>query len=249
MQSPPQAYLFFGIPGSGRREVLFDLIETAATAEATSLFFRPEGEEISAFDEQIATLPHVETVEWRLENERIVHGSVSGSPRTLFFMAPGTANPAEMADAFKRWLDHNQCAVARIVTVLHCAFLKEHPGATPWFDACIHFSDVVLLNRREEVDNRWVRDFEERFRKERYPCRFLMVKNGRVRNPHEVLEPEARRFSLHFDELVPIEEDSLDGDEQPEDMRPDPYLERNESGQRAKPIPDIRKFLGGGGTG
>lgn len=249
MEEPPRAYLLFGIPDSGRREVLFDLIETAATAEAPSLFFRPRDEAASPFDEQIAALPNVDTVAWRLENERIVHGKVSGSARTVFFMAPGTGNPAEMAEAFKRWLDHNQCALARILTVVHCSFLKENPGATPWFDACVHFSDVVLLNRRETADNRWMRDFEERFRKERYPCRFLMVKKGRVRNPHEVLEPEARRFSLYFDEFVPIEEDSLDDDEKPEDTRPDPYLERREDGKRAAPIPDIRKFLDGGTVG
>ena len=28
-----------------------------------------------------------------------------------------------------------------------------------WYDACVHFSDVVLLQRREGVANKWVSDF------------------------------------------------------------------------------------------
>jgi hypothetical protein len=101
----------------------------------------------------------------------------------------------------------------------------------------------VLLNRREGVSNKWVKDFESRYRKQYCPARFLLVKKGRVGNPLEVLEPEARRMSLYFDELIPIEDDEFEDDEQPEDTRPDKYIERLESGLRAYPVPDIQKLL------
>ena len=68
------------------------------------------------------------------------------------------------------------------------------------------------------------------------------MKNNRVANPAEVLYPEARRTSLYFDELIPIEEDEFE-DQAPDDLKPDRYIERLESGQRACPIPSIQKWL------
>ena len=51
------------------------------------------------------------------------------------------------------------------------------------------------------------------------------------------------RLSLYFDELILIEDDEFEDDEQPEDTKPDKYIERLESGHRAYPIPDIQKLL------
>ena len=62
-------------------------------------------------------------------------------------------------------------------------------------------------------------------------------------NPVEVLDPVARRTSLYFDELLPIEDDEFEDDFQPDDIKIDIYIERLESGHRAKPIPPITKFL------
>jgi hypothetical protein len=49
-------------------------------------------------------------------------------------------------------------------------------------------------------------------------------------------------MSLYFDELIAIEEDEFE-EERPEDQKPDKYIERLASGQRAYPIPDINKLL------
>ncbi|MFP4203628.1 MAG: GTP-binding protein [Opitutales bacterium] len=240
-------YLIYGIPGSGRREALFDLIEGAVAPGAQVLYFRPEEEPPSPFDEQLEALENVRTQSWRLSNEhdrcRIQHGAIEAAPDRIFFLAPGNGDPADMAEALKHWVDHNPCSIARIITVTHCSFLHENRDADAWFNACIHFSDIVLLNRRENVGNKWLRDFETRYKKACYPCRFLPVKKGRVDNPPEVLEPEARRVSLYFDELPPIEEDGLDEEDRPEDTKPDKFIARLESGRRACPIPDIRTFL------
>jgi hypothetical protein len=70
-----------------------------------------------------------------------------------------------------------------------------------------------------------------------------LVTKNKSKNPVAVLEPEARRASLFFDELIPIEEDEFEDEEQPEDIKPDRYIERNESGQRIQPIIDISKLL------
>jgi len=245
MEEPrPLVYLVFGVPGSGRRELIFDLIEGGIPATEQVLYFRPEGEAASAYDEQLEALGNVNAVAWQLKDGQVAHGKISAAPEKIIFLAPGTSDPADCAEALKTWTDHNQCRIARLLTVVHCAFLQQKPKAKAWFDACIHFSDIVLLNRREEADNKWVKDFEAGYTKACIPARFLLVKKGRIANPPEVLDPEARRVSLYFDELIPIEDDEIEDEHQPEDTRPDKYIERLESGQRAKPIPGIGKFLG-----
>lgn len=238
----PQVYFIYGIPDSGRREILVDLIESGIDAGEQVLYFRPDHEPHSPFEERLETLGNVSVVHWELAGTTIRHGTIKAAPQKVIFLAPGTCNPADAAEALKNWADGNQCQIARIITVIHCAFLSNNKNALPWFDACIHFSDVVLLNRREDVSNKWVKDFEAVYRKRCCPSRFLLVKKGRVANPFEVLEPEARRVSLYFDELTPIEEDEFE-DELPEDRKPDKYIERLENGQRACRVPDIQALL------
>lgn len=238
----PQVYCIYGIPESGRREILFDLIESGTQHHEPVLYFRPEAEPNNPFDEQLEALKNVSSVTWKLKGTTIQHGPIKAAPSKVFFLMPGTCDPADAAEALQKWTEGNQCQIARIITVVHCAFLSQNPSALSWFDACIHFSDVILLNHRADVSNKWVKDFEDGYRKHYCPARFLLVKKGRVANPFEVLEPEARRMSLYFDKLIPIEEDEFD-DEAPEDIKPDKYIERLENGQRACRVPDIRKYI------
>lgn len=242
-EQPPLVYLIYGITGSGRREVLFDLIDGGLEGKEQVLYFRPEGEAASPFDEQLEAIDTVSIVDWKLSDAKVTHGEISAAPEKIIFLAPGNSDPADAAEAVKTWTELNNCQMARVITVVHCAFLSENSAAQAWFDACIHFSDIVLLNRREDVNNKWVRAFEIGYQKQFSPARFIMVKKGRVANPLEVLEPEARRLSLYFDELIPIEDDEFEDDEQPEDTKPDKYIERLESGQRAYRVPDIQKLL------
>ncbi|MGB0409622.1 MAG: hypothetical protein ACPG3X_03610 [Opitutales bacterium] len=243
MSEAPLVYLVYGIPDSGRRELIFDLIESGIAEEEQVLYFRPGGEAVCRFDAQIDALQNVSVIHWELNDGKVRHGKISATPEKIIFLAPGTANPADAAEALKAWIEHNNCRIGRILTVVHCSFLHANEKAQPWFDACIHFSDIVLLNRRESIDNTWTRNFEAHYRKDCYPCRFELVKKGRVANPAAILVPEARRVSLYFDELVPIEEDAFEDEEQPDDLKPDQYIERNESGQRRRPVIDLSKFL------
>ncbi len=236
-------YLIYGAPTSGRREVIFDLIEGGIAKEQPVLYFRPTEEAPCPHDEQIEALDHVSVVNWQMKDCKVTHGQVTAAPEKIIFLAPGKSDPADCAEAIKAWSEHNNCKIARLITVVNCSLLEEKPKAKAWFDACIHFSDVVLLNRREGVDNKWIKEFEAGYKKAHYPARFLLVKKGRVGNPAEVLDPEPRRLSLYFDELIPIEDDEFEDEHQPEDIKLDRYIERLESGQRAKPIPNIEQFL------
>lgn len=212
-------------------------------AENPVLYFRPEEEPQSPVDKSIEALDTVSVVNWQLNGTTIRHGPIKAAPQTIFFLAPGNSDPSDVAEALKIWVDGNQCQLARIITVVHCSFLSQTEKALPWYNACIHFSDVVLLNRRENVSNKWVKDFELSYQKQHYPTRFFLVKKERVDNPFEILDPEARRLSLYFDELTPIEEDEFDDDLLPEDRKPDKYIQRLENGRRAHPVQDIEQFL------
>ncbi|MFO8027280.1 MAG: hypothetical protein R6U56_06430 [Opitutales bacterium] len=243
MPERPLVYLVFGIPGSERRSVLFDLIEGGLPEAGHVLYFHPKGENKSPHDEAIEALENVGVVEWELSGGKVKHGTIHAAPEKIIFLAPGVSNPAEVVEALKTWITHNNCELGRIITLVHCSFLSEQEKARGWFDACIHFSDVVLLARRESVDNKWLKDFQARYRKNCFPCHIELVSNGKTKNPVAILQPEARRLSLYFDELIPIEEDAFDDEEKPEDIKPDPYLERNESGQHIRPVIDIAKLL------
>lgn len=242
-ESAPLVYLVFGVAESGRREIIYDLIEGGIPKDQQVLYFRPNEEASCPHDEQIKALENVSVVGWQIKECKVTHGPITAAPDKIIFMAPGTQAPSDCAEALKEWTNHNNCKMGRLITVVNCSFLKEHPKAQAWFDSSIHFSDVVLLNRREEVDNKWIKEFETGYKKEHYPARFLLVKKGRIGNPVEVLDPEPRRLSLYFDELIPIEDDEFEDEHQPDDLKPDRFIERLESGQRAKPVPDINQFL------
>ena len=242
MSDSPTVYLLCGIEDSGRREVLFDLIDGGISKDEQVLYFRPSEASDSPFDEQIEALENTSVVDWELSDCKIKHGKISAAPTKILLLAPSKANPADLAEALKTWVERNQCVLGRIITVINCDFIKRNPRSQTWFDACIHFSDVVLLGKRTEVDNRWIKEFEARYTKQYFSCHIELVVKGKAKNPVAVLDTEARRMSLFFDELIPIEEDEFEED-RPEDTQPDPYIERNQSGQRIRQIPDIGKWL------
>ena len=155
---------------------------------------------------------------------------------------------------YKAWLALNNAELARALCVVDCRLAERHPPLLAWFEACIHFSDVVLLNRREGVENRWLSGFLEHFRSQHLPCLFETVKAGRIRNPALILEPQARRLTQIFDEEQDWVVTGADGeeidDEQGEEEEEvsaapaeDPYLERRSGGRRVREIPDIARFL------
>jgi len=156
---------------------------------------------------------------------------------------------------FKAWLEVQGGELARVLAVVNCQLAEKNPPLLAWYEACVHFADVVLLNKREGVANKWFSDFQAHFKKLFLPCLFELVKGGRVKNPALVLVPEARRMSHFLDaeqdwiftdaegEVID-EEEEAEGDEEIEATpEEDPYFVRDAAGRRVKKIPDIAKFL------
>ena len=191
---------------------------------------------------------------WRLAPGGPIEADIPGDATHAFVVADGRANPVDQVEAFKAWTAARAVEVARVICVVDCRLAERNRGLFAWYEACIHFSDVVLLNHREGVPNKWMGDFRREFEGRFYPCLFEHVKGGRVGNPALVLNPVALRISHVFDEEEwageddPGEGDEGDEDEQGLEPEVDPYFERRSGGRRVREIPDIRKFLPGAGA-
>ncbi len=246
----PFVYLILGATGSGRREIIADLIEGGCEETDSAAVLLPAGEAAHAADTR---LPGVERWQWQ---EGTIAGSMPAGANRVFFVTDGARSAVDQIEAFKLWCEAQGAQLARIICVVHCRLAARHPALLAWYDACIHFSDVVLLHRREEIENKWMSGFLGHFEKQHLPCIFEMVKEGRVKNPALILEPQARRMSQVFDEEQDliftnpdgevIDEEEVEGNDDEEiEATPaeDPYLARLPGGRRVKELPKIAAYL------
>jgi CobW/HypB/UreG, nucleotide-binding domain len=259
--SSAQIYFILGPAGAGRRAVLADLLANGLdpTARPALLSAATEAPADAAAEQSLAAVKTLARGVWSMADDRLIADVPAGATH-VFVLSDGRANPVDQVEAFHAWLPSSGGELARVITVVDCKAGSEHTAMVRWYDACVHFSDVVLLNRREGVSNKWVADFVARFRKQHFPCLIEFVKHSEIANPALILEPQARRMSLLFDDTAPLtvtiseggDDDEDDGDDGTgevvdDDGAPvDPYIERLAgSGRRAKEIPDIRKILSG----
>lgn len=253
----PLVYLILGAAGSGRREVLADLIDGGLSESDRSVVFLSTSESAGEPDARLGPVER-----WTWADKRIGAALPAGVTHA-FLVADGRANPVDQVEALKPWLAEVGAELGRVICVVNCSLAEKHPELVAWYDACIHFSDIVLLNRREGVANKWLSEFRRRYEDLFMPCLFEFVKAGRVKNPSLLIEPQARRMSLYFDEggslaVLPDEPEYeiTDEDGNPvdineaenkddEDMGPevDPYFALDAAGRRSKRIPDVAKSL------
>ena len=247
----PLVYLILGAAGSGRREVLRDLIQ-GGLEEADRPAVMVSSREATGPGDAVA-LPNLSTWEW---HDGTIAGELPPGATHVFFVTDGRRNPIDQIEVFKAWLDARTAELARVICVVNSQLAEKHPSLLAWYEACVHFADVVLLNKREGVANKWMSGFIEHFKKLYYPCVFELLKDGMVKNPPLILLPEARRMSHVFDEeqdwiftnsdgeVIDEQEEVEEGDDEVE-AKPeeDPYFERLNGGRRVKELPDIAKIL------
>jgi hypothetical protein len=249
----PLVYLILGAAGSGRREVLRDLIEGGLEETDRPAVMMSSGE--PAGPGEAVALPRLSTWEWR---DGTIAGDLPADATHIFFVTDGTHNPVDQIEVFKAWLEARSAELARVICIVNSQLAEKHPALLAWYEACVHFADVVLLNKREGVANKWMSGFLDHFKKLYYPCVFELLKDGRVKNPPLILIPEARRMSHVFDEeqdwiFTNAEGEEIDEQEEVEEgddeieAKPeeDPYFERRNGGRRVKELPDIAKYLEG----
>jgi hypothetical protein len=226
------------------------LIENGLEETDRAAVMLPAAEGESSGD---ARLPRVGRWEWR---EGVIVAALPAEATHVFFVTDGTRNPIDQIEVFKSWVEAQGAELARVLCVVNIQLAEKNPPLLAWFEACVHFADVVLLNKREGVGNKWMSEFLGHFKKQYYPCVFEPVKGGRVKNPALILLPEARRMSHVFDaeqdwiftnsegETIDEQEEGDQGDEEIEaKLEEDPYFERRTGGRRVKELPDIARFL------
>ena len=254
----PSVYFILGTPNSGRRAIVRDLIENGLGDEKAVVLVA-ESEAADPADERLAKLKNVEVRRWRWQEPGIPAMDLPAKA-TVFLLADSQASPVDQVEALKPWLGTQDRALARIFTVVDCQLAEKQPVLRQWFDACIHFSDVVFLNRREGVANKWLSDFIKHYTDEYFPCHFVQVKTkGDLATPLVWLDPMARRVSQYFEDdyvdmsdlVVEIGDDEAEEGEKVEAgeedgiIPPEPYFVRQRSGRREKEVPDLRQYLPG----
>jgi hypothetical protein len=249
--SGPLVYLILGPAHSGRRSLTADLIEGGLAEGEKAAVILPESEPPSDPDARLAELAAVSR--WRWADQGILAAEAPSSVSHIFFVTSGLTDPIDQIESFKIWLSAQSLELARVICVVDCRLCEAHPQLLQWFDGCIHFSDAVLLNHREGVANKWMSDFQTRYKSEHFPCHFELVRDDKVKNPALILEPRALRISHVFDDeidwtVVGEEEEGEEAaGEQEVEVAPeeDPYFARLNGGRRVKELPDIRKYLNG----
>jgi len=254
----PLVYLILGSAGSGRREVLVDLIDGGLGEGDQAVVLLADSETPGEHD---AKLGEVKRWTWANNEISAPDDALAGDVSHLFFVTEGRSNPIDQIEALKPWIESNGGELARVLCVVNCQLAEQHKQLVAWYEACIHFSDIVLLTRRDGVANKWLSDFQGRFKDKFFPCLFEFVKGGRVKNPALILDPLPRRMSHYFDEAewlvdgadaeADVEMGEGDGDEPSEladeevevTQAEDPYMQRLSGGRRVKEIPDMAKFL------
>lgn len=249
--SSPSVYFVLGTPGSGRREIVRDLVENGLAPADPVLVLLSAGEPADAAEEKLAGRAQTTLLRstWTQTALPEVELPAEG---VVFFLADSHADPITQLELLQPWLLARGAQLARIFTVIDCQFAEKHPILRAWYKACVHFSDVVFLTKRPGVPNKWVSDFLGSFEDDFFPSLFIQLKKGGVENPALVLDPLPRRFSHYFDEAIDLTdvviETDDDDDEEIEDGEDglpemEPYFERLRSGRRVKELPDIGKFL------
>ncbi len=238
-------YLILGAAVSGRREVLSDLIEFGLGEADRPAVLLSSAEWPAPAD---AKFPDAGC--WTLGPENSVEAEFPPDASHVFILSDGRLNPVDQVEAWKTWLGERTIEVARVISVVNCRLVEANPKLFAWYEACIFYSDVVLLNQRDNVPNKWIGDFKAKFEDRFYPCLFEFVKDNRVKNPALVLAPVARRMSHVFDEQDWVAVDEEDDEDSAEDgdeteMKPaeDHYMERRNGGRRVHEIPNIADFL------
>ncbi|MDQ8187638.1 hypothetical protein [Pelagicoccus sp. SDUM812002] len=241
----PIVYLILGCKGSDQFRVIADLIEFGTSDEEKSALFHSSddaGEVASDFE-----VKHREVTQaaYSFEAGKLAL-EVDEATDLVFVVADGRGDPSDFVEAFHGWLPEGGCELGRVITVLHSDLAIGNEEASPWFACCIHFSDVVLLSRREKVGNKEIKVFLDRYEEECFPCLWEYVKKGRVGNPSLVLDTQSRRISRIFDEPEVFDDDDEEEaweDDIAGDITKDPYLKTASGGKRAKELPDIGAFL------
>lgn len=242
----PLVYLIFGTPGSGRRLIVDDLAANGLGEGDKPVLLAAQGDEPRG-----AKIP-VSGWSWK---DKAIHGAIPAGATHVFLLADPRVNPVDQVESLLSWLGVNGAKIGRVFSVVDCQFGHAHPQLLPWFEACVHFSDVVFLTNTAGAPGSWITEFEKHFKGKYFPCLFERLSKGVVANPALVLETPALRMTPAFEDDFSLagppeystnfdDDEDDDAEDQEDEPLVDPYLARNRGGgNRVIEVPDITPFL------
>lgn len=239
-------YIFLGTPDCGRRAVLADLIRDGIAGTTTLYIAEPERD--TNAESPLTNVPELTVKSWKFDDDLSIELDDDDSENCVL-LADGEDDFIDQVEAFSALVKRKGWHVARVVTIVDCAFASCVPASADLLKACIHFSDCVLLTNRANVNNAWVKAFQDGYKKDCFPCVFELVKKNRVENPARVLVDEPRRLTQIFDEdRDPIYDMEFDGEKLPDEPFDlvnaiDPYFETTDAGTRKIALPKIAELL------
>lgn len=228
-------------PHPGRWKMVREIVHHTLPKEEGLNLYVSEGEESTA--RELFDPDRFRIAEWYLEDQTIAFSEDLAENRAnlLLYGLPKFAD--ELIEGLVNGFRQSAFEMGRIATHVHCGWCATLDDARNWYEAAIHFSDLVLLDNRDEVEDPWVRDYQEKFRKQRYPCLFDLVRKGLPKHPTWLFDSQPRRLSLVFDpdDLSGFAANDYEFDEE-EDLEDeeeavgDPYLRRNVAGERERSV-------------
>ncbi|MEX0324178.1 MAG: hypothetical protein AB3N63_18615 [Puniceicoccaceae bacterium] len=236
-----KVYLFMG---SHLREIRACMDHLAAFEEASPLQIRvPEGLDWPARGSE-----SIEQIEYNPENSLMVLDP--DGDQTVFILLDPGKSPIDQLEHLAEQLGNCLIEPVKIITCVDCSAAEKSPQLRTWLEACIYYSDIVLLGNRSDASKPFVRDYQKGFERLCYPCLFGFLKGeGRPDIGLEILAPDTRRISQLFDigeelpEVAPgtIIESSCDLDL--EEQEKDPYRSPADEETPPPTIPNISKWI------
>ncbi|HLP08757.1 MAG TPA: hypothetical protein VK178_11375 [Opitutaceae bacterium] len=236
-----ELYFILGSAGARRRAVLADLLEGLLPTDRGAVLLSdaetPDTAGDAALVKSGATVARWHWAKPEMEFEVPVEAT------HLFLVADGRANPVDQVEAVRELLlMRADLRLARVLFVADAALLHAHPELQPWYDACAHYADVVVLTKPEGLPQKWVGAFEKRYREQYFPFLFEVLRREQLKNPAAMLVPEARRVAQVFDEDIALADES-DEEIEAAMAENDKYFARTRGGSRVEHIPDIAAHL------
>ena len=124
--SHPEVYLILGARGSGRCEIIRDLIEATPDELNTSAYLHEEEIGSAVLDDL-----NVHKASWA-SLDAILNCSFDQSAERIFFVSSGILNPVDQIEAFHTCLKRNDVSLTRIIAVVHGSLAKKHAELETW---------------------------------------------------------------------------------------------------------------------
>lgn len=237
-------YLILGSAGAKRRLVLADLVSEGLMPDDRAAVLLSDAEAPDAEGDAALAKSCAIVASWTWAKPEIEF-ELPEAATHLFLVADGRSNPVDQVEALHELLPMRpDLRLARVIFVADAALLHAKPELEPWYDACAHYADALLVSRPEGIDQKWINGIEKRYRDQAYPFLCEIVRKNRLKNPSVMLVPEARRVAQVFDEDIPLADES-DEEIEAAMAENDKYFARTRGGTRVEHIPDIAAFLPG----